>query len=326
MKSKILSFLMVLFGLSTFAQTSELQIIPLKQPFILPRVEFFGLQFGYPVSNFNIHLQADVNLSEKYTFNAKFDPSYWDMSKYILSSTSDNLTKLKSAKEYGLGFEMTLFTTHKTMEKRLIIKSEVISETYEYKNIKETYLPINYSVPMQTRLRAGLQGYTGCTRPRKSNSDEIITIGGTEYAAIKTSDGTVLNEWNPSIVNTFFLYGGLSFKRINYFQAIFNVSKQYGTWRTSKSFFFDIMFSPSIKVGDVVHSNITYVVNESYKKMPFGFRIGQEIVSFKGEKAKTGITSSWEVGMLPGVGKYPIYAKMSIGFGLNFEKTPDVVF
>jgi hypothetical protein len=125
-------------------------------------------------------------------------------------------------------------------------------------------------------------------------------------------------------VNTVFIYGGLSFKRINYFQAIFNVSKQYGTWRTTKAFFFDIMFSPSIKVGDVQHANSTFIVNDSYKKMPFGFRIGQEVIRFKGEKTKSGTSVSWEVGMLPGVGKFPVYAKTSIGFGLNFEKTPAV--
>jgi hypothetical protein len=326
MKLKILNFLMAFISLSSFAQTSELQIIPLKQPFILPRIELFGVQFGYPVTNFNIHLQADVNLNEKFTFSAKFDPSYWDMSKYILSSTSDNLTKLKPAKEYGVGFEMTLFTTTRSEEKKLIIKSEVVSQTYEYQNIKQTYLPVQYDAPLQTRLRGGLQGYTGCTRARKSNSNERIILLDREYPAIKAADGTVLNQWNPSIVNTIFIYGGLSFKRINYFQAIFNSSKQFGTWRTTKAFFFDVMFSPSIKVGDVVHANTTYIVNGSYKKMPFGFRIGQEIISFSGENSKSGMSASWEVGMLPGVGKFPVYAKMSIGFGLNFQKNPPVTF
>lgn len=326
MKSKILIFLMTFIGLSSFAQTSELQIIPLKQPFILPHIELFGLQFGYPVSNFNLHLQADVNLNEKFTVSAKFDPSYWDMSKYILNGTTDNLIKLKPAKEYGVGIEMTLFTTTRSEEKKLITKTEVISETYQYQNIQQTYLPVQYDVPLQTRLRAGLQGYTGCTRARKSNTDDRIIIAGTEYAAIKAADGTILNEWNPSIVNTVFIYGGLSFKRINYFQAIFKVSKQYGTWRTTRSLFFDVMFSPSIKVGDVQHADKTFIVNDSYKKMPFGFRIGQEMISFKGENSKAGVSTSWEVGMLPGVGKFPVYAKMSIGIGLNFEKTPTVTF
>lgn len=319
---KIVSFLL-LVSFSIIAQNPE--IIPIKQPLILPRIEFFGVQFGSPISNFNLHLQSDINLSDKISLKVMFDPSYWDMKKAILQGSSDNLIKLKSAKEYGAGFELTIKTKYKSSEKKLIIKEEVISQDYEKTVVKQTYRPVSCEVPVQTRIRGGFQGYSSCVRPRKSNSDARITIADKEYAAIVTPDGTFLNEWNPSQVNSLFLYGGLSIKKLNYLQVVFKGSKEYGEWRSTRSYYFDVMYAPSISVGIVKLANGEFEVNDSYLKQHLGFRFGQEMVMFDTGK-KTGMSASFEVGMLPGVGKFPVYAKMSIGTGLNFQKNPPVSF
>lgn len=323
MKPIFLTFLTLFYALSVFSQTPEVK--PIKQPLILPRIEFFGVQFGSAISNFNLHLQTDVNLSDKISLKAILDPSYWDMKKAILQGSSDNLIKMKSAIEYGAGFEFTIKSKYTNTTKKLIIKEEVLSQDYEKKVVKQTYRPVSCEVPVQTRIRGGLQGYRTCVRPKLFNSDERITMSGSESPAIKTSDGTILNEWNPSQVNTMFLYGGLSIKKINYLQVIFKGTKEYGEWRNHRSYFFDVMFAPSISVGIVQRTNGEFDVSESYHKQHLGFRFGQEMLMFNTGK-KTGMSVSFEAGMLPGVGKFPVYGKMSIGVGLDFFKKDPVTF
>lgn len=323
MRHTITCLLFVLVYFSTKAQNPE--IIPLKQPLILPRIEFFGVQFGSPVSNFNLHLQADVNLNDNVSFKVMLDPSYWDMKKAILQGSSDNLIELKSTMEYGAGFELTIKTKYKNSTKKLIIKEEVLSQDYEKTIVKQTYRPVSCEVPVQTRIRGGVQGYRSCVRPRLSNSDERITLLGKESAAIKTSDGTILNEWNPSQVSTLFLYGGFAIKKLNYLQVVFKGSKEYGQWRSTRNYYFDVMYAPLINIGIVKHTNGEFEVNDSYHKQHLGFRFGEEMVMFNTGK-KTGMSASFEVGMLPGAGKFPVYAKMSIGVGLNFQKDLPVTF
>jgi len=336
MKKIFLSIALVSISLLSFAQNSydsesaknstEPEIVTIKQPLIEPRIEIFGMQFGFPVSNFYVNLQADINLSEKLSLTAKFDPSDWDMKKAVFSSTSDNLIALKSAKEYAAGFELTLFTKYKLAEKRLILNSETISHGLDYDVVRKTYRPVTYNVPTQVRLRAGLQGYSSNVRPKKYNSTERITLTGTEYPAIKAADGTVLDEWNPSAVNAVMVYGGLSFKKINYFEAVFKSTHQYGVWRHTSNVFFDVFYAPLISVGNVKHTSVEYDVNDSYSKQPFGFRFGRQMTAYARAKTKFGLSVSWEAGMLPGIGKFPLYGKTSIGLTFNYVKIPPVVF
>jgi hypothetical protein len=287
------------------------------QKYVL-NLNLFSANFGIPVLNFYSGIGGRYNLSDKISFTGEFNFSLWDMKKYILKATKDDKNTLRSSKDYSLGFEMNLFKWKiKPVSKKLVFSTEGNSyQTTTY------YRDYEFKDTVMLIFRGGISNYNSNVRPTKRNSKDYKK--GTsvlDLAYIKSSDGHIINEYNPSAVHVFAVYAGLGWKtKENYQVAWRDLPTRRANIRYFNLLYLDAMIAPAIVIADVISDN-TYKVNNSYKKQHLGIRFG--MTRYRINNAKSSMYVNWEAGVLPGVGVLPLYWKFTIGMVLDFKKYED---
>lgn len=258
-------------------------------------VSLLDFTMGLPAFSFSGGVDADYYIN-KFSVEAGFRFSYYDMKKSIISATNESTNKLKGYKDFRLGGRFHLID--KTGSKKM--KANISYEQFGNTTVTK-YLPVKMPTRKLIALHFGLQHYNS---PVKAKRDSSVTA----------TDGTKLSEWQSGTnMGVTMLYGG--FAIVDIMKARLNSGGDHWNFKWYRNMYFDVLYAPLINIQDISVSGKSYKMQGDGAR---GFNINRTGARFGYNNMASKAYIRYEIGWYPGLAMKGLFTQAT--FGLSIVK------